>query len=72
MLAEIAAAAGNSDRAAELVTEIGTLDRTAEDQSAIAAELRTVTDLQSWLADKPRAHTLWVSRTPDIAGVRLE
>ncbi|MGW5456019.1 glyoxalase [Nocardia sp. NPDC003979] len=53
MLAEIAAAAGDSDRVAELVTEISTLDLTTENRAAIAAELRMVTDLQHWLTDQP-------------------
>jgi hypothetical protein len=51
MLAEINAAAGNSDRVTELVTEIGTLDLTAQDRAAIAAEMRNVTELRHWLAD---------------------
>lgn len=46
MLAEIAAAAGNSDRVAELVAEIDTLDLTEEDRAAIAVELQAVTDPQ--------------------------
>lgn len=49
MLAEIAAAAGDSDRVTELVTEINTLDLTSADRAVVAAELQTVTDLQHWL-----------------------
>lgn len=52
VLAEIASAAGNSDRVAELIKEIGTLELTSEDRATIAAELQTVTDLQQWLANE--------------------
>lgn len=45
MLAEIAANAGDSDRVADLVTEIGTLDLPSADRAAIAEELAMVTDL---------------------------
>lgn len=49
ILAEIAAAAGNSNRATELITEIKTLNLTPADRAEIATELQTVTDLQHWL-----------------------
>ncbi|MFB8276476.1 glyoxalase [Nocardia colli] len=49
ILAEIAAAAGNSNRATELITEINTLNLTPADRAEIATELQTVTDLQHWL-----------------------
>ncbi|MFE9582879.1 glyoxalase [Nocardia sp. NPDC006044] len=52
ILAEIASAAGNSDRVTELIAEIGTLHLTAADRTAIAAELQTVTDLHHWLTDE--------------------
>ncbi|PXX59757.1 hypothetical protein DFR70_111141 [Nocardia tenerifensis] len=51
MLAEIAAAAGDSDRVAALVAEIGALELDADDQGVIAAELRLVADLRHWLSD---------------------
>ncbi|MEV6772081.1 glyoxalase [Nocardia sp. NPDC051030] len=49
MLAEIATAAGNPARVAELIAEIEALDLTALDRAAVAAELQTVTALQHWL-----------------------
>ncbi|MFI5776199.1 glyoxalase [Nocardia sp. NPDC051570] len=52
MLAEIAAAAGDSDRVTNLVTEIGQLDLTAADHALVTAELRLVTDLEQWLTDE--------------------
>ncbi|WP_067538676.1 glyoxalase [Nocardia crassostreae] len=51
VLAEIAAAAEDSARVAEMIGEIAQLDLSAEDRAAVAAELQLVTDLQHWLTD---------------------
>lgn len=49
MLAEIAAAAENPTRVAELVAEIEKLDLDTADRAVVAAELQLVTDLRAWL-----------------------
>ncbi|MFJ4653437.1 glyoxalase [Nocardia sp. NPDC088792] len=51
MLAEIAAAVGDSAKVAESVAAIEQLDLNAADRAAVAAELDVVTELQHWLSD---------------------
>ncbi|QLY27915.1 glyoxalase [Nocardia huaxiensis] len=52
MLAEIAIAAEDSARVAELGTRMAELDLSAEDRAALAAELQALTALESWLTDE--------------------
>ncbi|RDI67082.1 glyoxalase [Nocardia pseudobrasiliensis] len=51
ILAEIAIATADLTRASELRREISTLDLTAEDRATIAADLREVDDLETWLRE---------------------
>ncbi|MCU1643930.1 MAG: glyoxalase [Nocardia sp.] len=50
MLAEIAAAADDSVRVAQLIAEIELLDLSADDRAVVVAELDIVAELQRWLA----------------------
>lgn len=49
MLAEIAAAATDSDRVTQLVAQIETLELSEADRVTVATELKVVADLQAWL-----------------------
>ncbi|WP_067686547.1 glyoxalase [Nocardia jejuensis] len=52
MLAEIAAAAGNSARVTELVAEIEGMQLRVRERRAVAGELQAVTALQHWLVEE--------------------
>ncbi|MFI5775589.1 glyoxalase [Nocardia sp. NPDC051570] len=51
MLAELSLVTDDSERANELRREIDTLDLSGDDRTVIAAELRTVGDLERWLRE---------------------
>ncbi|WP_431957238.1 hypothetical protein [Nocardia lijiangensis] len=51
MLAEIAVAAEDPERAARYRDEVRALQLSAEDRAAVAAELGAGADLEQWLAE---------------------
>jgi len=52
MLAEIAVAAGDSERADQLRAEVSTMELTDEQRAAVAAELRAGEEVQHWLESR--------------------
>jgi len=53
MLAEIAVASGDSERAERFRTEVTSLPLTDEERAAVAGELRAGAELERWLDGKP-------------------
>lgn len=51
VLAELAVATGDSERAEELRAELGAIPLTAVERASIATELRAATDLAEWLSE---------------------